>query len=339
MCWEERSNEGIVYRQIHYTPPGGVQKLVLFQANLAQIHVPYDNNAARFHDVSDYGLGGGNLNNLAAADCPGGVRLLNNGKNVVCRAVTKEGYAYKHYGVSKQASALTLFSVSHVGQYNYIPQWKFMDDGSILPSVGATGKLQLCTSDPQYGWLINATTCPRGTSHVHNYYWYLDFDLDGAGNDQLEQLGFAGSGADLRPIAITPFNVEAARASAPAEFRHWRVKDKVIANADGHKISYDLEPESSHLHRGPAYEPWTRNDLYYTQHKSCERYVSHNPTANGTCAENAAAFVNGETVSDAVLWYGISFHHVPRDEDEPFMSAHWSGFRIVPHDMTATNPR
>ena len=50
-------------------------------------------------------------------------------------------------------------------------------------------------------------------------------------------------------------------------------------------------------------------------------------------------FANGGSLvgADLVVWYGTSFHHLPRDEDEPHMAAHWSGFSIVPRDLTATN--
>ena len=40
---------------------------------------------------------------------------------------------------------------------------------------------------------------------------------------------------------------------------------------------------------------------------------------------------------DIVVWYGTSFHHLPRNEDEPHMHAHWSGFTIAPRDLTAQN--
>src|SRR5262249_5364472 len=36
--------------------------------------------------------------------------------------------------------------------------------------------------------------------------------------------------------------------------------------------------------------------------------------------------------ADLVVYYGIQFHHIPRDEDESKMHAHWSTFRIQPRD-------
>ena len=41
---------------------------------------------------------------------------------------------------------------------------------------------------------------------------------------------------------------------------------------------------------------------------------------------------------DLVVWYGATFNHLPRDEDENHMHPHWTGFSIIPRDMTATNP-
>ena len=95
------------------------------QAGVAQIHVPYDDNGARFHDVSDYGLGSNNLNNLSAADCPGGDRRVEGSKNAVCVTTIDSGTVIDTAGQHRRGHALEVFSVSHVGAYNYIPRWRF----------------------------------------------------------------------------------------------------------------------------------------------------------------------------------------------------------------------
>ncbi|MBV7330221.1 PKD domain-containing protein [Chloroflexi bacterium TSY] len=75
------------------------------------------------------------------------------------------------------------------------------------------------------------------------------------------------------------------------------------------------------------------------KYKSCEKYISHNLRVGG-CGDNVTDFTNRENLAgaDLVLWYGISFHHIPRDEDEAFMHAHWDGFQLIPRDWTAHNP-
>jgi primary-amine oxidase len=341
MCWEERVNEGIVLHDITFTPPGQPQRLVLAEANLAQLHVAYDDNGARFHDLSDYGLGGGNLDDLTAAECPGGTLLSNNGRNVLCLLTKPRGYAYKYYDQQLQGEALTLFSASGVGAYNYIVQWAFYDSGAIEPMVGASGQLQrYAVADPAHGWPLDAGNVVYGVAHTHNYYWRLDFDLVDSNNDLVEEIAFTPNGDRSEfTLGLTSLTTEAARPVSPANFRSWRVKDKVVTNGDGHAISYQLEPEPHHIFHGPAYDPWTQNEFYVTHFNPCERWASHNPTSGG-CGNNLSNFVNGENVdgTDGVVWYGHSFHHLPQDEDETYMHTHWSSFVMRPRDWTATNP-
>ncbi len=337
-CWEERAKEGIVLHDIRYQAPGEeLLLMVLFQANLAQVHVPYDDNAARFHDLSDYGLGSYFLLDLDPEDCPDGTLLTNNGKDVLCQTVAPRGYAYKYGSTQRQGEALTLFSVSQIGEYNYVPSWRFDDDGAITPAIAATGRLQLHSSDPSFGWPLGTGDSDFGTNHAHNIYWRLDFDLDDAADDLVEQIDFTTPGASTRPMVLTPVGTEAALRVHPARLRFWRVLDTTSFNKDNHEISYELQPQSSHTFRGPSYEPFTLNDVYVTQYNACELYASHNPTGGG-CGENVSEFVNGEAVTDLVLWYGVTFHHVPRDEDEPNMPVHWLEFNLTPRDWTAESP-
>jgi primary-amine oxidase len=338
MCWEDRHNEGIVLYEIKFTPPGEAERLILSQANLAQIHVPYDDNGARLHDLSDFGLGGIFLSELTADECPGGALLQSNNRNVLCMQIAPYGYAYKYYATQARGYALALFSVSQVGQYNYIVRWGFYDNGAIEPGVGATGKLQRYSDLPQYGWPVDTTQPMYGVSHTHNYYWRLDFDLNESQHDVVEEIAFAPSG-DQATFAIqqTAIITESARQVSQTIFRAWRVKDNLLANADGHAISFEIEPDASHVFRGPVYEPWTQAEFYVTHYNPCEKWASHNPTTGG-CGSDLTEFVNGEALDDPVVWYGHSFHHLPRDEDQDFINTHWSQFSIQPRDWTAKNP-
>lgn len=341
MCWERRLREGIVLQDVFFTNTAGVTRRVLAEAAVAQIHVPYDDNMARYHDVSDYGLGKDQyINALTQAECPGG-QLLNDGtRNVVCRQtliVSSEGVLGSDASVE---SSLVLFSVSHVGAYNYIPQWTFYDDGTIEPAMGATGRLQRYGTNVDHGWSINATSSNHvGVSHLHNYYWKLDFDLGDDGTDDIfEEIDVVTKSDGTRETEITQFNIETARRFAPAMHRSWRIKDGAIQNATGAPVSYEIRSlDTGHSDVGPSYEPWTSNDIYLTRVRPCERFASHNPAdIPGGCNQNGhlASFANGESVTgeDQVVWFGLSFHHIPRDEDEPYMHAHWNRFEIIPRD-------
>ncbi|MEM7132366.1 MAG: putative Ig domain-containing protein [Chloroflexota bacterium] len=341
MCWEHRNREGIVYYDIYYTPPSGPTRKVLSEASLAQVHVPYDDNGARYHDITDYGFGSSNMNDLTPADCPGGSLLTYSGKDVLCQRIESQGHLFRSGGQQLQGNLLSLFSVSHVGAYNYIPLWQFHDDGTIEASVGATGRLQRRGGSSLYGWPISSSGT-IGISHLHNYYWRLDFDIGGtSNNDVVEEFDFVQTNGGLtRTKSVSQINTESKRSVSPSTMRSWRIRDGAINNSDGHPISYEILPlETGHRDEGPSYEPWTFDDFYVTKYKSCEKFASHNPTTNN-CAADVSAFVNGESLAgqDLVVWYGTTFHHVPRDEDEPYMHAHWDGFEIRPRDWTADNP-
>ena len=65
----------------------------------------------------------------------------------MCKRLTRGDDAFRSTTESRLTQALTLFSISQVGAYSYIVTWKFHDDGSIEPSVGAAGALQRSSSD------------------------------------------------------------------------------------------------------------------------------------------------------------------------------------------------
>ncbi|MEW5989047.1 MAG: copper amine oxidase [Chloroflexota bacterium] len=340
LCWEERTKEGIVFRFVTYTPPGETARQILFRANLAEVHVPYDLGTPRFFELSGAGLGGTHLYDLAPDDCPNGTLISNGVKDVLCQTIEDRGYAYKDYALVAHGQEMSLHSVSTEGAYNYVIGWSFTDDGTIEPWLGFTGQLAVYTFDPSYGWPLGVGNTNYAANHFHNIWWRLDFDLGTAAGDVAEEIEFTSPDGDAskRVIGVTAYTVETARQHSPETYRAWRVKDPTITNADGHPISYEIGTEANHIFRGPATEPWTEYDFYVTQSRNCERYAAHNPPGGVNCADNVLAFVNGETVSDPVVWYGATFHHLPRDEDEDVMPVHHHGFHIVPRDWTAVNP-
>ncbi len=344
MCWERQDREGIMYGDIHYTTPSGIARKVLNQISLAQIHVPYDDNGARYHDVSDYGLGTSNyLNNLQSADCPNGTRLQESGKNMVCKTIITDDISAFHNNSAVPTEILSVFSVSHVGAYNYIPEYRFYDNGMIETIIGATGQLQRYGNDTSKGWTVRTGSSPVGISHLHNYYWRLDFDLGNNSTDDIfEEIEFIADDASNSSFSksVTAFTTETARSINPSTRRFWRVKDNTDINSDGLPISYDiLALDTGHRDVGPSSEPWTHNDIYATKYRACERFISRNFSDPGGCSNNGDVtdFVNGESLAnqDLVVWFGITFHHIPRDEDEPYMHAHWNHFRLMPRDWTA----
>jgi len=345
MCWEHRQREGIILSAIHFTPKDGQRRMVLNHAAVAQIHVPYDDNGTRFHDVSDFGIGGGSLLGLQTDECPAGslypITYIEQSqtftKNGLCKQTIKNDFSFKSGLNFAPNYYLSLFNVSAVGAYYYIPTWRFMDDGAIEPWMGATGALQRFSEVggvDNHGWKMADDRV--GIAHLHNFYWKLDFDLDKTHlDDVVEEVNFnLSNGKRNRQTSV--FNTETARKVNPGTMRHWRVRDKNTINSNGHNISYDiLLNESGHQDIGPAVEPFTFNDFYVTKQNNQEKFASHNTSG----ASNLAEFANGESIkdNDIVVWAGVTFYHMPRAEDAPHMDVHWSHLKIVPRDLSENN--
>ena len=47
LCWETDIREGIIFKDIFYTTPDGLERKVLKEASLAQIHVSFDDGNHR----------------------------------------------------------------------------------------------------------------------------------------------------------------------------------------------------------------------------------------------------------------------------------------------------
>ncbi|MGV9771870.1 copper amine oxidase [Streptosporangium sp. NPDC003464] len=328
-----RNIEGLVLTKVVYTPRGNSPVSVLRSTALAQIHVPYDSGSPRYHDI---GALGDSAIPLQAADCPAGERRL----QYVCVTTRARGHAYLKPGyeepnISAQGQDLVVFAAFQVGWYTYLAEWAFSDDGAITPRVGATGSLAGSTTTPEHGWPIGVGSADFEESHSHNIFWRLDFDIQGESGDVVEQYDFSGSGTAKRSLTRTAFAREGKAVNG--RMRWWRVVDRGVRNADGHPVSWELNNSDSAEYRGPAGEAFTRADLYVTDYRSCERLATTNPAPR--CAESVDRYVNGETVTDPVLWVNVGFHHVARDEDADPMPTHWQGFRITPRDVTAKNPR
>ena len=345
MCWEHRGTNGISFHHIFYTPPKSMRLMVLYRADLAQVHVPYDDNGIRYHDITDYGFGRKALMTLSSEDCPQGSLVNLFEQAVICKTIRNRGEVYRVGTDAKQGQALSLFSVSQVGSYNYIPRWTFNDDGSIDLSVGATGSLQRLMDHNEVqppGWVIGYNKV--GISHLHNFFWRLDFDLAGQRNkDYVEQIDFVTQNAKLTRQS-TVLSKETGSSVAPDLARTWIISSKALKNKQQLPMGYEIQlNESGQRDEGPAIEPFTKYDIYFTKEKGCELYASHNISTlddSDECADNLAEYVNDESLEneDLVVWPTVSFYHMPRAEDMPNMDAHWSSVRLVPFNWHSQNP-
>jgi primary-amine oxidase len=287
---------------------------------VAQIFVPYETGHPRYHDVA-YGLGPA-MQPITSEECDGGT-LLYSGR--VCRQVENRGPTERfctegncHVRIGK---SLVLWSSSQMGAYNYMPRWEFHDDGTIEPAMGLSGVLQF-----------------GPTAHVHNVYWRLDLDIDGGENDRVEEFyrinPAAGDGSQ-GALGWVPILGETYRANDLDTFRKWRVVDTEKTNADGLPIGYELVPSPGNGNfRGTLAEGFTRGELWVTQAKPGERFVSTES------ADLLSGYVDGDSVDgqDVVLWYAAHEQHQPRSEDAPYMPTEWIRFELQPRNFFDQSP-
>jgi primary-amine oxidase len=376
LCWEVVQREGLIINRAFYTDRGGTEREVLFRGSIAQVHVPYHPGSPRFFDLttSTSGLGAGSLD-LASSECPGGT-LLNPGGAFagprVCRTLEGRGLAYKFGSASLQGRELSLWISSQLGQYNYLTEWKFADDGTIHANVGFTGRLQVygsgspgcapaCVGWEWFGFRVNDESAPIATtaiSHMHNIFFRFDFDIGGASGDAFEGIfaypwTYAPSpSASCVPPGQCNFNYSYTHIVEGADqrwspFLTWRVYDTVITNADGRAIGYEIVP-----HGGGRWdamtttEPWSVGEVYVTSPNGCELLATHNqpPYISASCPPTTPRDVLAMTAertsvvgADNVIWYVHKFAHHPRDEEEPNMPLEREGVELRPRSWRHTS--
>ncbi len=341
LCWEHNNKAGIIFKEIYFTTPANLERKVLKEASLAQIHVAFDDGSRRVFHLDDFGLGGDNMQGLASSQCSNGQLLTIGSKNALCTQVVERGYIYKDYSEQKQGHLLDIYSQSNTDGYSWIIRWQFHDDGTIEPTIGATGSLYTFGTNANFGDPVG-TTGEIAVASAINYFWRLDFDIAGNGaNDIAEEFIVSPSAnGSEKTLTVNSLSSETGRKVDQQLKRSWRVRDGSVTNTDGHPVSYHLEPlHAGYQYSGRSDEAWAENDIYFTKHNTCERYITNNQNNEG-CANNINGFSNGQNINgaDIVVWYGLSYHHFPRDEDQPYMPTRWDSFQLIPRDWTSASP-
>jgi primary-amine oxidase len=317
LCYEAISKYGLVIRHGSFRPsPLAPHVKVLADARVAEIFVPYYSGKPRFYDIKGANY---KVRTLNTKDCPASVggTLLAEGK--VCRELRDSGLAWRHGDQARRGEEVVLWSILKAGNYEYIIEWAFQDDGTFKGQVGSTGPTRRKT--PTLG-------------HMHNFTWRVDIDLDGAEGDSvhwtshsesLEGEGFGSTATDEEELVAT----EATREWDPAEFPTAKITDSALQNPNGRQTAYELIPVRSGSARHK--EVFTKTDFWVTRHKPTELLAAH-----------LVSYLNNESVDgqDVVLWYTGSACHLDnmRDEDTNTVPVKWVGFTLKPKNLFARTP-
>lgn len=342
--WQVRRREGLVITNAWYQG-----RSVLKFAGIAEVFVPYNVGSPRIEDLVQHPLGENMIPLRPGLDClPGGTCKAydktgkpDDKKPVVMLHEEVPSLIYLGRDGRGYGKMLVLWSAHELGDYTYLVQWRFRDDGCLMPQVGLTGKLSHFGGDATTSVEVGAER--RALAHVHNVFFCVDLDVDGKRNT-VEEFEYKPTSQTRERIETRWVRIakESGRELDPASFRSWRVVNNNSKNSLGNPRSYELQPGGTGIFRGKhprnpkarGAEPFAHFDLWVTRYRDGEV-----PPAR-PLKESLVSFVNGEAVDneDVVLWYMMSMHHQPRAEDWPAMPVDWYGFRLVPRDFLDRTP-
>ncbi len=389
--------EGLILYLVRYedadpdSPEQGkpTERSILYRASVAEMVVPYGDPDRGWHwraafDQGEYGLGGTSLTLERGKDVPETARLFS---TVLARETGDPvtiadnialyerdgGILWKHrtyHGKNevRRARELVLGQVATLGNYEYVVNWIFGQDGQLRVEVEMTGilqakgvkaeKCQRCTElgkggeqlggDDRFGTLVARQVV--APNHQHFFCFRLDFDIDGRNNSVVRRdvrSDPASPNAFLVDETLLEREQEACDDLSLASARRWKVLQPGRRTGLGHFPGYTLEPEGNawpYLAVGNATRKrasFVDHHVWVTRCKEGERFAAGDYPNQGKGGEGLPKYVaDNETIvnQDVVLWYTLGLTHVPRPEEWPVMPATRTGFRIVPDGFFTRNP-
>lgn len=377
---------GIVLSNVGHEVDGAFRS-VLYQASLSELFVPYQGPVQPWTHKAYYDLGSftsafeGIAGTLEVGqDCPARAHYIDswvvqpNGapkrKARVACLFERPGAepAWRHgtddYIESRARTDLVLRMIMQAGNYDYLFDWVFKQDGGIRVNLAATGIDQIMTveaesaaadtgePDDRYGRFVAPYTVAMNHSHFFNFR--LDFDVDGTGNSlAVDRIVTEALPADSprrsvwRVDTLVPGReADGMRTSTLTRPEHWRVVNPSRIGPQGYPSGYLVE---GHGARTMLLEDdWIRRNAGFTEHTLWTTPLDRDEMyASGPYPTNAPEDVGlpawtraNRSIADAdiVVWYTIGFHHIARPEDWPILPMELHGFDLKPAAFFDRNP-
>jgi hypothetical protein len=343
--------------------PKGPWIQVLNDARVSEFFVAYNDGKVRWYDALDHGMLW-QIGNEDEEAGPNG-QVLGKERSVVAE-VRDRGPAYKarpKFGpprpLTRRGQTFVLWANVNAGNYNYIVEYGFQDDGTVTFRCGATGRnLHLPGTKHDY---------PR-MGHMHNTCWRLGMRLGPEGEADNANTAYLvkhrelpeGKGkADQVPALFNGGN-EGHADWVATEFTRLRVENPgVNMGLKKEPLAYELVPlrQGTARHYGSrprtrdgsekATEEFTLHDFWVTREDSRQDYFTELPKYFTKLKEDGKQ--PGKVANtNLVLWYTSSILHDPRSEDglsdkhnaEPTGPAlvAWSGFELRPRNLFRSTP-
>ncbi|WBM72646.1 primary-amine oxidase [Buttiauxella sp. WJP83] len=383
------SRVGPILSTVTFNDNGNKRK-VMYEGSLGGMIVPYGDPDVGWYfkaylDAGDYGMGTLTSPLARGKDAPGNAVLLDEtiadytGKpTTIPRAVAIfERYAgpeYKHQemgqpNISTERRELVVRWISTVGNYDYIFDWVFHQNGTIGIDAGATGieavkgvkaktmHDETAKDDAKYGTLIDHNIV--GTTHQHIYNFRLDMDVDGENNKLValdpEVKPNTAGGPRTSTMQINQHDItteqDAAQKFDPGTIRLLSNTSK--ENKMGNPVSYQIIPYAGGTHpvaTGAKFAPdeWIYHrlsfmdkQLWVTRYNPEERYPegkypnrSAHDTGLGQYTKDNQSLDN----QDDVVWMTTGTTHVARAEEWPIMPTEWVHTLLKPWNFFDETP-
>ena len=379
---------GLIISLVNYEDSGN-KRPILYQGMLSEIFVPYMDPSEgwfsrTFMDSGEYGFGWSATPLQPGFDCPETGVLLDAtfpddqgnpypAEDVVCVFERNLGDpAWRHYDAiagndyeGRPAVELVVRMIATVGNYDYLIDWVFKQNGRIQVRAGATGIDGLkgvsaaSMQDPQasedtaYGTLVAPHLV--AINHDHFFSFRLDIDIDGTNNsfskDQLKTVSLEeGSRRSIWTVQskIAKTEREALMDYDPSSPAMWRVLNPEAPGPVGHQPGYILKPGTSAAYNLLSEDDFPRLRAGFVDHHiwvtpyNPDEYFAAGPYPNQSKGgDGLPSWIQDNRPienTDIVLWYTAGFHHAPRTEDFPIMPTAWHQFELQPFNFFDGNP-
>jgi primary-amine oxidase len=371
---------------------GGRLRSVMYEGSLSELYVPYMDpsngwNNRVFIDAGEFYAGPGFLKPLRPGlDCPAtpayfdGLSAGEHGapkltSQLVCLFErTGSNPAWRHFEnntvYGRPGRELVLRSAAAIGNYDYLMDWRFRQDGTIEVAVGATGVIETKATTQknaaghamdqigmnalaEYGRFVADNTV--GVNHDHFFSYRLDMDVDGPGNsfmaDRMVQKLLA-SDPMRKSIWIVEHAIAAREKDAIMDIHLERPSMWMFINPDvkgplGYPTGYEIMPGATAKSLLSPDDPpqklgaFSEHQFGVTPYDPAQRYAAGTYPTSSKGTDGLAVWTQANRPienTDLVGWYTLGFHHVPRVEDWPVMPTMWHSFELRPFNFFAANP-
>jgi primary-amine oxidase len=377
------SRVGPVVTLVRYQD-GAKLRSVMYEGSFSEMYVPYMDvdegwNSRSFLDAGEF-LHDGLLKAIDTDDCPANAEYFaglapdERGRPILRTKVaclferTKGDPAWRHLEnnilAGRPSRELVLRTVAEIGNYDYVMDWVFQQDGTIRVALGSTGIIEtkgtkdtvvlehaIMSGASEYGTLVAPNSF--AVNHDHYFSFRLDLDVDGPNNSfMVERLVPQKISARTRTSIWTVQSSVAKTESqgiqdidmhSPAM---WHFVSSTERGPLGYPTGYEIMPGATGVSFLSPDDPAERvgafssHQLWVTPYNPDERYAAGVYVTSSKGREGLAKWTQANRPienTDIVAWYTLGFHHVPRIEDWPVMPTLWHEFLIRPVHF-AENP-